>query len=139
MATDARSPNDFFAVARSGKFAGYNQLRGYYVGQGGNSNTTTRFRRYAGDPVERPLLPEHDRTAPLLAPNVWQTIRLAAMGNRIQYYAAGKLIFDFDDPAAYTRGRFGFRTTASHLEIRDFRIRRPATAKRWNNTRPGRV
>jgi uncharacterized protein DUF6250 len=129
MATDARSPNHFFAAKRSGKFAGYNQLRAYYVGQGGNSNTTTRFRRYVGDPVERPLLREHDRTAPLLVPNVWQTIRLAAMGNRIQYYAAGKLIFDFDDPAPYTRGRFGFRTTASHLEIWNLRIRRPATAK----------
>src|SRR5436190_1822554 len=29
---------------RSGAFAEYNDLRTYYVGVGGNSNTTTRFR-----------------------------------------------------------------------------------------------
>jgi hypothetical protein len=126
MATDARSPGDFFAAKRSGKFADYNQLRAYYVGQGGNSNTTTRFRRYVGDPVLRPLLPEHDLKAPLLEANVWQQVRLAAMGNRIRYYANGKLLFDFDDPAPYTRGRFGFRTTDSHIEIRNFQVRRPA-------------
>ena len=49
MATDSRSPADLFATRRSGKFADYNQLRTYYVGQGGNGNTTTRFRRYIGD------------------------------------------------------------------------------------------
>ncbi|HTS25045.1 MAG TPA: DUF6250 domain-containing protein [Bryobacteraceae bacterium] len=44
-----RSPGDLFATRRSGQFSEYNQLRAYYVGQGGNSNTTTRFRRYIGD------------------------------------------------------------------------------------------
>ena len=125
MATDARSPSDFFSVKRSGRFADYNQLRAYYVGQGGNYNTTTRFRRYVGDTVERPLLPQYDRTAPLLQPNVWQELRLVADGSRIQYYAAGRLVFDFHDPAPYTRGRFGFRTTFSHVELRGFRILRP--------------
>ncbi|HEV2447621.1 MAG TPA: DUF6250 domain-containing protein [Candidatus Sulfopaludibacter sp.] len=129
MATDARSPDDFFGVKRTGTFAGYNQLRAYYVGQGGNSNTTTRFRRYMGDPVERPLLPEHDRKEPLLQPNVWEQVELAAMGNRVRYYANGKLIFDFNDPAPYTRGRFGFRTTFSHVELRNFHIVRPVEAR----------
>jgi hypothetical protein len=128
MATDARSPGDLFATQRSGKFSDYNQLRAYYVGQGGNSNTTTRFRRYIGDVVNRPLLPEHDlRDADvLLRPNVWQTVQLVALGNRIQYYRDGRLIFDFRDPAPYTRGRFGLRTTASHLEVRNFRVYRVA-------------
>ena len=36
MASDARSPQNLFATKRSGKFADYNQLRAYYVGQGGN-------------------------------------------------------------------------------------------------------
>jgi hypothetical protein len=101
MATDARSPDDLFATKRSGKFSDYNQLRAYYVGQGGNSNTTTRFRRYIGDAVERPLLPEHDLSAAdvLLQPNVWQTVQLVALGKRIQYYRDGKRILDFRDPA----------------------------------------
>ena len=111
MATDARSPSDLFATARSGKFADYNRLRTYYVGQGGNRNTTTRFRRYIGDAAERPLLPEHDLRTPdaLLQPNVWQTVQLVAFGDRIQYYRDGRQIFDFTDHAPYTRGHFGFR------------------------------
>jgi len=126
MATDARSPGDLFATRRSGKFADYNQLRTYYVGQGGNGNTTTRFRRYVGDPELRPLLPEHDLGAGdvLLKPNVSQKIQLVARGGRIQYYNSGRLIFDFQEPAPYTRGYFGLRTTFSHLEVRNFRIYR---------------
>jgi hypothetical protein len=118
MARDAR-------VKRSGKFADYNTLRGYYVGQGGNTNTTTRFRRYIGDPVLRPLLPEHDLKAPLLEPNTPMKIRLLADGDRIQYSCDGRVIFDFRDPEPYTRGWFGFRTTFSHIEIRNFRVTRP--------------
>ena len=125
MATDTRSPGDLFATRRSGKFADYNQLRTYYVGQGGNSNTTTRFRRYIGDAQQRPLLPEHGLTSPLPQPNVWQSIQLVAMGNRIPYYAGGKPIFDFHDPDPYTHGHFAFRTTGSHIEIRNFSVRRP--------------
>lgn len=126
MATDARSPKHLFAVKRSGSFADYNQLRAYYVGQGGNDNTTTRFRRYIGDAALRPLLPEHDLRNPdvLLSSNVPQTIQLAAFGERIQYYCNGKLLFDFHDPAPYRRGRFAFRTAASHIEIRNFRVYR---------------
>jgi hypothetical protein len=128
MATDARSPADLFATHRSGRFEDYNQLRAYYVGQGGNGNTTTRFRRYIGDAVERPLLPEHDlRDADLLLrPNQWQKVQLLAWNRRIRYYRDGRRIFDLTDPAPYTRGHFGFRTTFSHVELRRFRVYRVA-------------
>lgn len=127
MASDARSPGDLFATARSGKFADYNQLRAYYVGQGGNANTTTRFRRYIGDPEVRPLLPEHDLTsaAVLLRANVAQKIRLVAKRGRIQYFRDGQLLFDFQDAQPYTGGHFGLRTTFSHIEVRNFRVKRP--------------
>ena len=87
MARDARSPDDIFATRRSGQFADYNQLRTYYVGLGGNGNTTTRFRRYIGDVENRPLLPEHDLRDPenLLKPNVPQLVRLVACGPLIGY------------------------------------------------------
>jgi hypothetical protein len=126
MASDARSPKDLFATQRSGKFADYNRLRGYYVGQGGNANTTTRFRRYIGDPELRPLLPEHDLASAgvLLKANVTQKIQLVANRGRIQYYNDGKLIFDFQDPAPYTRGYFALRTTFSHIEVGNFRVYR---------------
>jgi hypothetical protein len=126
MATDARSPGDLFATKRSGAFADYNRLRTYYVGQGGNSNSTTRFRRYIGEQESRPLLPEHDlRTHDvLLKPNVPRAVQLVALGGIVQYYDDGKLLFDFRDPAPYTRGHFAFRTVTSHIEIRGFRVYR---------------
>jgi hypothetical protein len=71
MASDPRSPADLFAAGhgRNGLFATYDSLRTYDVGQDGNTNTTTRFRRYDGTGA-RPLLPEHERTGAedLLAP-----------------------------------------------------------------------
>ena len=126
MADDTRSPGDLFATARSGKFADYDQLRCYYVGLGGNGNTTTRFRRYLGERGNRPLLPEHDLSAKqfLLEPNVAQSIQLVAAGGQIEYYRDGRRLFAFDDPAPYTRGWFAFRTVSSHLTIRDFRVYR---------------
>ena len=131
MAADARSPKDLFATARTGAFADYNQLRAYYVGQGGNTNTTTRFRRYIGDRVLRPLLPEHDLSdaGVLLKPNVVYKVQLVADGGRIQYWCNGRLLFDVRDPAPYTRGHFAFRTTFNHLEIRNFRVYRLAASR----------
>jgi hypothetical protein len=126
MATDSRSPDDLFATRRSGKFSDYDRLRTYYVGQGGNANSTTRFRRYIGTQDLRPLLPEHDLRTPefLLKPNVTQTIDLVAFGKRVQYYRDGKLIFDYTDADPYTHGNFALRTTKSHVEIRRFRVYR---------------
>ena len=58
MASDPKAP-DALPAGRTGKFEDYDSIRTYYVGMGGNENTTTRFRRYAGD-GNKPLLPEHD-------------------------------------------------------------------------------
>lgn len=125
MARDARSPDDLFATKRSGAFADYNALRCYYVGLGGNTNTTTRFRRYIGSPTTRPILPEHDLKSPLLVANQSQHVRLVADGKTIEYWHDGARLFTLDDADPYTTGWFGFRTTASHLEIRDFRVTHP--------------
>jgi hypothetical protein len=59
MATN-RDGSEPATARRSGRFEDYNDLLTYYVGLGGNRNTTTRFRRYIGDPARRPLLAEHD-------------------------------------------------------------------------------
>ena len=112
--------------ARSGKFEDYNNLLLYYVGLGGNRNTTSRMRRYIGDPVVRPYLPENDLSAAddLLKPNVWQTIRIVANGPEIRYYRDERLMFRLDDSEPYTSGWFGFRTTWNHMRIRNFRVYR---------------
>jgi hypothetical protein len=121
---DGRQP--VFAHARSGAFAEYNDLRTYYVGLGGNRNTTSRFRRYIGDPVVRPLLAEHDLNAAsaMLVPNKPQIITLIADGSHIEYRRDGETLFRLDDPEPYARGWFALRTTYSHLRIRALRIRR---------------
>lgn len=129
MATDPRHPGDMFVAGhgRTGKFADYDALRTYYVGQGGNENTTTRFRRYAGS-GEKPLLPEHDRREPpvLLEGNRSYQITLMALADgTVRYYRDDALIFEFKDPAPLREGWFGFRTVHSRLRIRDFSVSRP--------------
>jgi hypothetical protein len=128
MARDSRNKTDLLAVRRSGAFEDYNQLTTYYVGLGGNGNTTTRFRRYIGHPQDRPLLPEHDLRdrADLLVANQPERIRLVAAGKVIQYHRGDRRVFDVIDPQPYERGHFAVRTTKSHLKIKGFRVYRLA-------------
>ena len=65
MARDPRNDEPPFAPRnrRSGRFTDYDSLLTYYVGYGGNGNTTTRFRRYDGTGA-RPLQPGHDLQDP---------------------------------------------------------------------------
>ncbi|MET3666027.1 DUF6250 domain-containing protein [Caulobacter sp. 1776] len=118
---DGSSP---LAHPRSGAFADYDTLKTYYVGQGGNGNTTTRFRRYIGKPGDRPLLPRHDHAAAdeMLTPNRWTGVRLVADGERIEYWNDDRRLFEHRDPEPYARGWFGLRTTQSHLRIRNFAV-----------------
>lgn len=125
LATDPRAPHGCpFApgYGRSGRFEDYDSLRTYYVGMGGNTNTTTRFRRYGGDGT-KPLLPEHDLQAPdyLLEPNRAYRIeiRITADG-LVEYRRDGKRVFSWRDPQPLTEGWFAFRTVKSPQMIRDF-------------------
>ncbi|MES2441190.1 MAG: DUF6250 domain-containing protein [Pseudomonadota bacterium] len=126
MATDTRTPSgNVLEHPRSGAFADYDQLRTYYAGIGGNRNTTTRFRRYIGRRDQRPLLPQHDLSAPadLLVPNRRIHIRLIAAGSRVALFRDHRLVFTLDDSEPYLRGHFGLRTTQSHLRVENFRVR----------------
>jgi hypothetical protein len=124
MARNRDGVTPVYSQQRSGRFEDYNDLLAYYVGLGGNSNTTTRFRRYIGDSTRRPLLPQHDLSAPdvLLVPNRRQRITLIANGSDIQYWRDDRLLFRYSDPSPYTNGWFALRTTQSHLRIERFRI-----------------
>ena len=126
MAQDKRSPQDLFATPRTGLFRDYDQLLCYYVGLGGNGNTTTRFRRYIGEKNDRPLLSENDLStaADLIVPNATQTLRAVACGPLIQFYRDDRRLFQLNDPAPYTNGRFAFRTVDSHLKFSRFRVYR---------------
>lgn len=148
MAVDAGGPNDAvsdlnaFWMAhdpggslrpRGGRFEDYDTLLTYYVGIGGNRNTTTRMRRYVGRAGDRPLLPGHDRSdaAALLVPDRWTRIRLVADGRTIAVERDGRHLFTLDDPHPYTRGWFAIRTTKSHLRIRNVAFSRPGSPARW--------
>jgi len=127
MATDPRKSVDLFSSPRkaSGKFHDYDTLQLYYVGMGGHDNTKTRFRRYDGK-GNKPLLSEHDLTgkADLITPNKVCKIQLVAMGNQVQFFRDGKLVYDFVDELPYTEGWFGVRTIKNHMKIDDFRVYR---------------
>ncbi len=132
MATDPAAPDGSVLATtarRTGAFVDYDALRLYYTGCGGNTNTTTRFRRYTGTGA-RPLLPEHDLQAAafLLRGNTTYRITLVAAGGRARYFRDGRLFFDYLDPQPLTRGWFGFRTVHSRVEIRHFRVWRARPA-----------
>lgn len=128
MASDpAAQDGDVFAHPRTGKFAEYNSLRMYYAGLGGNGNTTTRFRRYIGDTVERPLLPENDLSVAKhpekgIVANKIQIVTLIANGGLIQYWRDDEKIFEMNDPDPYASGWFGIRTTKNHMQVKNLRI-----------------
>lgn len=137
MASDPARPGDLFAAghARDGRFGTYDALRTYYVGYGGNTNSTTRFRRYDGSGA-RPLLPQHDLSAPeflLKADQAYQITLVAGADGHVQFIRDGVVVFDWLDPQPLTRGWFGFRTVNSRLEISDFSVHRgvsPSAAAR---------
>lgn len=132
MATDPAHPSPVWenAARRTGKFADYDRLATYYVGYGGNENTTTRFRRYDGT-GNKPLLPAHDRNEPrvlLQADHIYQIEIDVDADGRVRWSRDGEVIFDFTDPQPLREGWFGFRTVHSRIEISDFRVTVPASA-----------
>ena len=128
MASDPKNPGDLFYEnnGRTGKFSTYDSLNTYYVGYGGNGNTSTRFRRYDGTGA-RPLLPEHDLAdaAHLLKAGHAYKIELIASDGEARFVCDGETVFRYADPKPLTEGWFGFRTVNSKMVIRNFRVTKP--------------
>jgi len=129
MATDPAHPDDLFAASeqRGGTFKNYDALNLYYAGYGGNTNTTTRFRRY--QPSERLLLGEYTDPNHLIVPNHTYHIQLITFDNIIEYYRDGELLFRYEDPEPYQQGHFGLRTVKNHLVMDNFRVLRIHTSE----------
>lgn len=122
-------------IQRSGRFVESYRLQCYYLGYGGNYNSTTRFRRYDGDTLaikdehRRPaILREYTDSTHLLRPNHWYDIRLEvtpeADGAHVRYIIDGECLVDYFDPEPYLRGWFAFRTTWSHTRLTALRIKK---------------
>ncbi|MEI8289738.1 MAG: DUF6250 domain-containing protein [Verrucomicrobiota bacterium] len=126
MASDPEHSDDLFWAGhgRDGVFSGYDRLCTYYVGYGGNQNSTTRFRRYLGL-GPKPLSPENDLRDPrfLLQPNHAYQIELEAMNGMARFRRDGECLFEFSDPRFLQSGWFGFRFVNNHLRIRNFAVK----------------
>jgi hypothetical protein len=120
MATDPRNSNLF---TRKGKFEEYDSLLLYYVGIGGNTNTTTRLRRYNGN-GERLLLSEKNQC--LLKPNHDYHIKIQVNNGVSSIWLDGDCLFTYTDKAPLAHGYFGFRSTWSHQQISHLKIRQIA-------------
>lgn len=118
MASDPKSPDLF---TRKGKLEQYDSLQLYYVGMGGNSNRTTRFRKYTGT-GERALLQEYTDPTHLLAPNIVYRITIEMNNGLIRFLVNNHLFFSYQDPDVLREGYFGFRSTKSRQEIEEIKV-----------------
>jgi len=118
MASDLNSPVLF---TRKGKLEDYDALQLYYVGMGGNANKTTRFRKYIGDGT-KPLLQEYTDAGHLLQPNKTYHIKIIVKNGNTSYWVDGQCYFTYTDPKPLTEGYFGFRSTWSRQQIKNFRL-----------------
>lgn len=130
MASDPTCPDNIWKREkwRNGIFLNCYSLQLYYMGYGGNYNSTTRFRRYDGneagiaDPKIRPAIwKEYTDADHLLKANHWYHIKITNEDNRVSYYIDGERLVDFRDAEPLTEGWFGFRTTLSRTRITNFR------------------
>ena len=129
LASDPQA-KDLWARAawRSGIFVRCYTLQMYYLGYGGNHNTTTRFRRYNGDEAgvenaqKRPaILKEYTDAAHLLKANHWYHWKIESKQGHTRIFVDGECIVDYLDPEPLEEGWFGFRTTLSRTRITNFK------------------
>jgi rhamnogalacturonan endolyase len=117
MATDPRRK----LFSRSGDFKEYDSLQLYYVGMGGNYNTTTRMRRYDGA-GKLEIVGELKDSLHLLQPNKTYHIAMLVKDGVASFYVDGKRFFSYSDPKPLTHGWFAIRSTKSHQRIDRVRI-----------------
>jgi rhamnogalacturonan endolyase len=117
----ARDPHNNNLFTRNGVLESYDSLQLYYVGMGGNTNKTTRFRKYEGN-GERRLLQEYTDSTHLLQANKLYHIAIVVKNGVTSYWVDGKCYFIYNDPAPLKEGYFGFRSTKSHQEISSFKV-----------------
>lgn len=117
MATDPQ--NKMFS--RKGGFKEYDSLQMYYVGIGGNYNTTTRMRRYNGK-GELKIIGEYKDSTHLLQSNIPYRIKIKYSNGTSIFFVNGQLFFEFTDLQPFTEGWFAIRSTKSRQVIDDIKI-----------------
>jgi hypothetical protein len=120
MASDPKRKKLF---TRTGEFSEYDSLLLYYAGIGGNSNTTTRFRKYTGDGKRMLYFDLNDKDHLLVANKGYQ-VSIVVLNGATSFFLDDKLFFSYEDKRPLQAGYFGFRTTQSRQEIDDFKVYR---------------
>ena len=128
-ANDPKHPGKLLARStwRNGIFRNYNTLNLFYVGYGGNDNTTTRFRRYYGQFYDideariKPLIKEYTDPVHLLKPNRWYHIRIRVRNNSTTFLVDDEELFRLPLEAGAGDGHFGLRLLQNHVRFTNFR------------------
>lgn len=129
-ANDPKHPRDLFARSewRNGIFKNYNTLNLFYVGYGGNYNSTTRFRRYRGDYYGvaddkiKPLIHEYTDAPHLLTPNQWYYIRIRVEKGITTYSVNDEELFRYSITGEEGDGHFGLRLLQNHVLLTGFKV-----------------
>ena len=130
-ASDPEHPNDLFARSewRNGIFRNYNSLNLFYVGYGGNENTTTRFRRYHGEYFDKdevknkPLLQEYTDEAHLLKPDKWYHVVINVSKQETSYSVDGETLFQLPLQKGEGDGYFALRLLTNHIQLMNFEVK----------------
>ena len=142
MASDPSAATVFKHLnQRQGIFKNCYALQMYYLGYGGNYNSTTRFRRYMGGGVVPPIWKEYTDKDHLLKSGHWYHWRVeSTQEGRTRIFVDGECLVDYLDPTPLTKGWFGFRTTLSRARIANFRMEnlssRSEVPLHWIGTAP---
>lgn len=119
----AAEPDGTLAFTRSGKLEDYDTLPMYYAGIGGNTNKTTRLRRYTLD-GGKPLVDEASDPARLLQPNREYALAIEVYHGCTRISVDGQRWLGYADPKPLAAGWFGIRTTWSRQQVTAFRVYR---------------
>ena len=129
-ANDPLHPDHIFARSewRNGVFKNYNTLNLFYVGYGGNENTTTRFRRYyaeyngVDDARVKPLIAEYTDPEHLLVPGKWYHIVIRVEKEYTTYSVNGEELFRASLKPGEGDGYFGLRLLQNHVLVTGFEV-----------------
>ena len=128
---DPEHPGNLFARSewRNGIFQHYKTLSLFYVGYGGNHNSTTRFRQYfaktadTSDAIARPVIKEYTDKSHLLFPNKWYDIQIRVEKGITTYRINGEELFRLTIKDNEGDGHFGLRLLENHTLFTDFQVK----------------
>jgi hypothetical protein len=117
MATDPQHR----MFTRQGGFREYDTLQMYYVGMGGNYNTTTRMRRYDGKGTLQ-IIKEYTDSTHLLKPNKKYHIQIRVENGTSTFSVDDETYFSYKDDNPLNSGWFAIRSTKSRQLIDNIKI-----------------